>query len=115
MATNLVQLPGENITVPVEADVVSGDLVLVGQLYGVAQSDAKDITNTQFAGIFPGASYYTTIATEGVYKIPGITGIAVGGEVTATIGSSTAVIGCAIRPSDAEGTEVRLQQGGTVA
>lgn len=115
MANNLTQLPGTNITVPVDQDVVSGDLVLVGNLYGVAQHDAWDIAGTEWAGIFTGASYYTTIATEGVYKIPGITGIAVGAEVTATIDGSTVVIGCAIRPSDTEGTEVRLQQGGAVS
>jgi|GEM_PF-4444391 len=37
---NYIQ-PGDSITVPAPADVKSGDLVVVGDLFGVAQFSAK--------------------------------------------------------------------------
>lgn len=105
MAKNYVQV-GENITVPVENTVKSGDLVLVGSLYGVAFTDAKTDDGT---------NYYTTIATEGVWEIPGVTGKSVGDPVQVTIGSKNVTIGVATEPSGTSSTNVRLQQGATVA
>lgn len=57
MATNLVQAIGNHITVTAPAALSSGDPVLIGSLFGVAQTDAAS-----------GAS--VVIATEGVWTLP---------------------------------------------
>ena len=59
MAKNFVQV-GENLTLPVAKDVKSGELVQVGEIIGVALTDAKTDDGT---------SYYTTIATKGVWDL----------------------------------------------
>lgn len=56
MATNYIQ-PGDNVTVPAPADVSSGDLVEVGDLFGIASTDALS-----------GAD--VVLATGGVYTLP---------------------------------------------
>lgn len=56
MATNYLQ-QGCNITVAAPATVASGDGVLVGVLFGVAQTDAANGADVE-------------IATEGVYELP---------------------------------------------
>ncbi|MDG9791977.1 DUF2190 family protein [Brucella anthropi] len=53
---NYIQ-PGDNVTVPAPADVKSGDLVVVGDLFGVAQFSAK-------------AGDDVEIATKGVFGLP---------------------------------------------
>lgn len=59
MAKNFVQV-GENLTLPVTRDVKSGELVQVGDIIGVALTDAKTDDGT---------NYYTTIATKGVWDL----------------------------------------------
>lgn len=53
---NYIQ-PGDSVTVPAPADVKSGDLVVVGDLFGVAQCSAK-------------AGEDVEIATKGVFGLP---------------------------------------------
>lgn len=59
MAKNFVQV-GENLTLPVTKGVKSGELVQVGEIIGVALTDAKTDDGT---------NYYTTIATKGVWDL----------------------------------------------
>lgn len=59
MAKNFVQV-GENLTLPVSKDVKSGELVKVGNIIGIALTDAKTDD---------GENYYTTIATKGVWNL----------------------------------------------
>lgn len=59
MAKNFVQV-GENLTLPVGNDVKSGELVRVGDVIGIALTDAKTDDGT---------NYYTTIATKGVWNL----------------------------------------------
>lgn len=59
MAKNFVQV-GENLTLPVANDVKSGELVQVGDVIGIALTDAKTDDGTK---------YYTTIATKGVWNL----------------------------------------------
>ncbi|ABE64068.1 conserved hypothetical protein [Nitrobacter hamburgensis X14] len=56
MAKNFIQ-PGDTITVPAPADVVSGAVVLVGKLFGVANFDAKSGEDVE-------------ISTKGVFTLP---------------------------------------------
>lgn len=53
---NFVQ-PGDTITVAAPADVVSGALVLVGKLFGIAAFDAASGADVE-------------IATKGVFELP---------------------------------------------
>lgn len=59
MAKNFVQV-GENLTLHVTKDVKSGELVQVGEIIGIALTDAKTDDGT---------NYYTTIATKGVWDL----------------------------------------------
>lgn len=59
MAKNFVQV-GENLTLPVTSGVKSGELVQVGNVIGIALTDAKTDDGT---------NYYTTIATKGVWNL----------------------------------------------
>lgn len=56
MAKNFIQ-PGDTITVPAPAAVSSGDGVLVGKLFGIAQFDAASGADVE-------------ISTKGVYTLP---------------------------------------------
>ncbi|MFT0875726.1 capsid cement protein [Rhodopseudomonas sp. G2_2311] len=53
---NFVQ-PGDSITVPAPSDVLSGDGVLVGSLFGVANADADSGSDV-------------VLSTEGVFSLP---------------------------------------------
>lgn len=74
MAKNFVQV-GENLTLPVTSDVKSGELVQVGDVIGIALTDAKTDDGTH---------YYTTIATKGVWNLTLKATTTVGGVVSAT-------------------------------
>lgn len=74
MAKNFVQV-GENLTLPVKNDVKSGELVQVGDIIGIALTDAKTDNGTD---------YYTTIATKGVWNLTLKKTTTVGGVVSAT-------------------------------
>lgn len=73
MAKNFVQV-GENLTLPVKSDVKSGELVQVGDVIGIALTDAKTDD---------GANYYTTIATKGVWNLT-LKATAEAGDVAST-------------------------------
>lgn len=72
MAKNFVQV-GENLTLPVDKAVKSGELVQVGEIVGVALTDAKTDNGTD---------YYTTVATTGVWELTVNETTAVGGVVS---------------------------------
>lgn len=74
MAKNFVQV-GENLTLPVTSDVKSGELVQVGDVIGIALTDAKTDDGT---------NYYTTIATKGVWNLTLKETTTVGGVVSTT-------------------------------
>lgn len=76
MAKNFVQV-GENLTLPVASniDIKSGELVQVGDVIGIALTDAKTDDGT---------NYYTTIATKGVWNLALKMNTKVGGVVSAT-------------------------------
>lgn len=72
MAKNFVQV-GENLTLPVDKAVKSGELVQVGEIVGVALTDAKTDNGT---------NYYTTLATTGVWELTVTATTTVGGVVS---------------------------------
>lgn len=72
MAKNFVQV-GENLTLPVTNNVKSGELVQVGDVIGIALTDAKTDDGT---------NYYTTIATKGVWNLTLKATTTVGGVVS---------------------------------
>lgn len=85
---NFIQ-PGNTMTVAAPADVSSGDLVMVGKLFGVASTDAVSGAPVE-------------ICTEGVYTLPKISaqawtqGIALywdagEGKVTSTASTNTLI------------------------
>lgn len=74
MAKNFVQV-GENLTLPVNENVKSGELVQVGDIVGIALTDAKTDDGT---------NYYTTIATKGVWNLTLKETTEAGGVVSAT-------------------------------
>lgn len=53
--------PGDNVTVPAPADVLAGDVVLVGALLGVAQHDAASGDDV-------------VLVRKGVFEVPKATG-----------------------------------------
>lgn len=73
MAKNFVQV-GENLTLPVAKEVKSGELVQVGDVIGVALTDAKTDDGT---------NYHTTIATKGVWNLTLESATKAGGVVSA--------------------------------
>lgn len=88
MAKNFVQV-GENLTLPVTEDVKSGELVQVGDIIGVALTDAKTDDGTH---------YYTTIATKGVWNLTLKATTEAGGVVSTTPkgGSKVVPVGFAL-------------------
>lgn len=107
---NFVQTD-EKIVVPAPAAVSSGDGVLVGSLFGVAEGDAAS-----------GAD--VVIVTEGVFDLPKAASVtpAVGakvywdntnGNVTTTATGNT-LIGCATVAAAAGDATVRVRLNGTV-
>lgn len=106
MAKNFVQV-GENLTLPVTNDVKSGELVQVGDVIGIALTDAKTDDGT---------NYYTTIATKGVWNLTLNETTTVGGVVSTTPkdgskdgskGDSKAVpVGFALKTVTYSGTDI---------
>lgn len=60
---NMVQ-KGENLTVPSPAAVASGDVVVIGSLYGVAAGDAEEGADLD-------------LVTTGVYTLPKVSALAI--------------------------------------
>lgn len=98
MAKNFVQV-GENLTLPVAEDVKSGELVQVGEIIGVALTDAKTDDDT---------NYYTTIATKGVWDLTLKADTEVGGVVSAQPkgGSKAVPVGFALEAATYSGTGI---------
>lgn len=102
MAKNFVQV-GENLTLPVTSDVKSGELVQVGDVIGIALTDAKTDNGT---------NYYTTIATKGVWNLTLNATTKVGGVVSATPkggskdDSKAVPVGFALKAVDYSGTDI---------
>lgn len=98
MAKNFVQV-GENLTLPVSNDVKSGELVQVGEVIGIALTDAKTDNGTD---------YYTTIATKGVWNLTLKESTTAGGVVsTKPKGSSKDVpVGFALEKVEHSSTEI---------
>lgn len=98
MAKNFVQV-GENLTLPVNKDVKSGELVQVGDIIGVALTDAKTDDDTH---------YYTTIATKGVWNLTLKAATEAGGVVSTTPkgGSKTVPVGFALETVTYSGTGI---------
>ena len=98
MAKNFVQV-GENLTLPVTNDIKSGERVQVGDVIGIALTDAKTDDGT---------NYYTTIATKGVWNLARKTTTTVGGVVsTQPKGGSKAVpIGFALEAATYSSTDI---------
>lgn len=98
MAKNFVQV-GENLTLPVIKDVKSGELVQVGDVIGIALTDAKTDDGT---------NYYTTIATKGVWNLTLKEATKVGGVVSATPkgGSKDVPVGFALETVTHSSTDI---------
>lgn len=77
MALNEIYKDGNELVLPVASTVVSGDLVQVGALVGVAQHDAK---------IGEDGNYYATLKLNGVFKFTTSVAVSVGAAVYVTSG-----------------------------
>lgn len=98
MAKNFVQV-GENLTLPVTNDIKSGELVQVGDIIGIALTDAKTDDGT---------NYYTTIATKGVWNLALKTTTTVGGVVSTQPkgGSKDVPVGFALEAATYSSTDI---------
>lgn len=98
MAKNFVQV-GENLTLPVAKDVKSGELVQVGDIIGIALTDAKTDDGTD---------YYTTIATKGVWNLTLKETTKAGGVVSTTPkgGSAAVPVGFALEGVTYSSTDI---------
>lgn len=106
MARNYVQ-PGDVLTIPAPAAVLSGGVVIAGDIKGIAQGDAA-------------AGAPVDVATRGVWELPKVAAntFALGGKVywdgTAGLATSTAsgntLLGAAVEaaPADTATVKVRL-------
>lgn len=98
MAKNFVQV-GENLTLPVTEDVKSGELVQVGEIIGIALTDAKTDDGT---------NYYTTIATKGVWNLT-LKAATKAGDVVSTTpkgGSKNVPVGFALEAVTHSSTDI---------
>jgi predicted RecA/RadA family phage recombinase len=77
MALNEIYKDGNEIVLPVASTVVSGNLVQVGQIIGVAQKDAV---------LGEDGNYYTTLKLNGVVKLTTSVAVTVGQAVYVTSG-----------------------------
>lgn len=75
MALNEIYKDGNELVLPVASTVVSGDLVQVGQIIGVAQNDA--VTGED-------GNTYATIKMNGVFKLSTLVAVTVGQAVYVT-------------------------------
>ncbi len=97
--------PGGNAeSVPVPDTIVSGDLVRVGSLVGIAQIDATEGEDGNF---------YTTLALEGIAHSP-ITGAVTVGQplYTATAGPGVATLTTTATSNKAVGIATRAKGSG---
>jgi predicted RecA/RadA family phage recombinase len=77
MALNEIYTQGDELVFPVASTVVSGNLVQVGQIVGVAQKNAV---------LGEDGNYYTTLKLNGVFKLTTSVAVTVGQAVYVTSG-----------------------------
>jgi len=75
MALNEIYKVASELVFPVASTVVSGDLVQVGQVVGVAQQDAV---------LGEDGNYYATLKLDGVFKFTTSVAVTVGANVYVT-------------------------------
>lgn len=75
MALNEIYTKGDELVFPVASTVVSGNLVQVGQIVGVAQKNAV---------LGEDGNYYTTLKLNGVFKLTTSVAVTVGQAVYVT-------------------------------
>lgn len=75
MALNEIYKVASELAFPVASTVMSGDLVQVGQVVGVAQQDAV---------LGEDGNYYAILKLDGVFKLTSSAAFAVGGNVYLT-------------------------------
>jgi predicted RecA/RadA family phage recombinase len=75
MALNEIYKVASELVFPVASTVVSGDLVQVGQVVGVAQQDAV---------LGEDGNYYATLKLDGVFKFSTLVAVTVGANVYVT-------------------------------
>lgn len=107
MALNEIYAVANSLSFPVASTVVSGDLVQVGQVVGIAEHDAK---------LKEDGNYYATLKLTGAFKLDTADTISVGAKVYVTslgvvtsTSTSNKLIGHAIKAGTGY-VVVRLQQ-----
>lgn len=108
MATNYVQ-PGNILTIPAPAAVLSGGVVIAGEIKGIAQGDAAS-----------GAP--VDVATRGVWELPKVAAnsFALGAKVywngtdalATTTASGNTLLGVAVEVAPADSATVKLRLSG---
>ncbi|WKW52022.1 DUF2190 family protein [Rhodomicrobium lacus] len=104
---NYIQ-PGVNLTIPAPADLLSGEVVVIGELVGIAATDAASGADLD-------------IVTEGVFELPKVSAnvFAVGDPVyyasatklaTSTVGTNT-LIGVAVTAAPNPSGTVNVKLG----
>jgi predicted RecA/RadA family phage recombinase len=116
MALNEIYKDANSLVFPVASTVVSGQLVQVGQIVGVAENKAV---------LGEDGNYYATLKLEGVFELSTLVAVTVGQSVYLTSGgvvnvtsASNKFIGHAIKAkttSVAGPVYVRLHQSPTVS
>ena len=109
MATNYIQ-PGDTLTIPAPAAVLSGGVVIAGDIKGIAQCDAAS-----------GAP--VDVATRGVWELPKVAanafvlGAKVYWNATDALAPSTAsgntLLGVAVEAAPADSATVKLRLSGS--
>lgn len=107
MALNEIYAVANSLSFPVADTVVSGDLVQVGQIVGIAEHDAKDKED---------GNTYATLKLTGAFKLETADTVSVGAKVyvssagaVTTTATSNKLIGHAIKAGTGY-VVVRLQQ-----
>lgn len=108
MATNYIQ-PGNILTIPAPAAVLSGGVVIAGEIRGIAQGDA-----------ISGAP--VDVATRGVWELPKVAAnnFALGAKVywngtdalATTTASGNTLLGVAVEAAPADSATVKLRLSG---
>lgn len=95
MALNEIYAVADSLVYPVASTVVSGDLVQVGQIVGIAEHDAK---------IGEDGNYYATLKLSGVFELATSVAVTVGAAmyvtsagVVTTVATSNKFIGHALK------------------
>jgi predicted RecA/RadA family phage recombinase len=95
MALNEIYSEADSLVFPVASTVVSGQLVQVGQVVGVAEHNAK---------LGEDGNYYATLKLSGVFELSTLVAVTVGaamyvtsGGVVTTVSTSNKAIGHAIK------------------